>query len=160
MLEITNYSTDTAREFDDSEELQTYLDDHEGDEIGVTHCNIISINTLDEAIEFLDMSQEEHDQLSVISQHHGYSYYSNLQMALSEFEALSYIRIDGASTLYDTAQKLNFTIGYEDDLNQILGCTAEAYEQLSRFIDNDDIAHVLNTEFDVVHTDNDTYILL
>ena len=162
MLEIINYTTDTARQFElgEATELEDYIEAHLGDEIGVSHCNIISINTLGEAIELLAMDEDEAEKLKVVAEHHGFYYYRKLEEAIAEFDELIYFRVDGATTLYEVAHKLNYTIGYEDDLNQILGCTAESYEQLGAYITDSDIENVLNVEYGVIFAGNNAYIML
>jgi len=162
MLEIINYTTDTATEFQqfEGEDLQSYLDAHEGEEIGVSHCSIIAINSLDEAITLLDMSDSEHEQLEVVSSHCGYSYFDTVAEALEEFENINYIRIENADSIYQTACKHDRTIGYEDDLHMILGCDANSYEQLGSYISTDDIAYVLEREYSVIFANNSAYILL
>ena len=162
MLEIINYTTDTAAQYElgDSDELQSYINDHEGDEIGVSHCNIIAINSLDEAIEFLDMNEEQHEQLTVISNHYGYSYFSSFDEALEEFENICYIRIDDADSVYQMASKLNYELYLADELCMLLGCSLEAMEQLGSYITNDDIAHTIETEYDYTIVNNTAYIIL
>ena len=60
MLELMNYTRDTATQYEsgDSDELQSYLDEHEGDEMGISHCDIIAINSLDEALELLTFEDD------------------------------------------------------------------------------------------------------
>jgi len=161
-LELMNYTTDTATEYQqfEGDTLQSYIDEHQGDEVGVSHCSIIAINSLDEAISFLDMSDEEHEQLEVVSDHCGYSYFTKLDEALAEFENINYIRIEGADSLHQIAHKLNFELYLADELCTLLGCSAEAMEQLGSYISDDDIVHTIETEYSYTITNNSAYIII
>lgn len=160
MIEITNYTLNTAHEFEEASSLTDYIEAHEGDEIGVSHCSIIAIYSLEDAEQFLSYSDDERARLQVISNVHGYAYYTDLDTALSEFEELHYILIEGETTTYGCARALEYEPYLEDDLYMMLGCTREAYEQLGNYIDTDAIAHVLNTEYILVHNSSNTYIIL
>jgi len=159
MLELTNYTLDTAIEVNDSSEYNDYLEAHEDDEIGVSHGEIISLNQCD-IEQYLDLTELELSNLQIVAEHCGYSYFNSLDEALAEIDELHFTMFDGATTLYEIAHKLNFEIGYEDELNMILGCTAEAYEQLSSYISSDDISHTIDTEFSYGFTDLGGYVLI
>ncbi len=162
MLELMNYTRDTATQYEsgDTDEFQSYLDDHEGDEMGISQCSIIAINSLDEATKILAYDESQLDILQVVAEHCGYNYFDTLDEALEEIENIDYIRVDGASSLYDTAHKLDYGACYEDDLYMLLGCSSESYEQLGSYISTDDIANLLEREYTVVITSNSAIILL
>ncbi len=160
MLELTNYTTDTAHEFSHSSDLADYREEHEGDEMAITNCDIIALNSLDMGEEFLDMTTEQHEILEVVSSHYEHSYFDTLDEALEEIKNISYIRVDGATSVYDTAHKLDYTIGHEDDLYTLLGCDSNSYEQLGSYISTDDIANLLEREYSVVITSNSAYVIL
>ncbi len=162
MLELMNYTRDTATQYEtgDSDEFQIYLDDHDGDEMGISHCSIIAINSLDEATKLLSYDEEQLDKLKVVSDVCGYNYFGTLDEALEEIENINYIQIEGATSVYDTARKLDFTIGLEDDLYTILGCDANSYEQLGSYITTDNIADLLEREYTVVIASNSAFVIL
>lgn len=160
MIEIMNYTTDTAHEFSHAGDLADYIEEHQHDEIGVSHCSTIAINSLDEAELFLSYTDEQRNQLKLVQEVHGYSYYDNLEEALEGAEAIYAVFIDGATSLHQLAHELNYTIGYEEELNTILGCSPEAYEQLGSFITDDDIAHVINTEYNYVLVDGGAFLVI
>ena len=155
-----NYTRDTATQYETGDDLQTYLDDHEGDEMRISHCDIISINSLDEATKLLAFDENQLDILQVVAEHCGYNYFDTLDEALEEIENINYIRVDGASSVYDTAHKLDFEACYEDDLYILLGCNSESYEQLGSYISTTDIANLLEREYSVVITSNSAFVIL
>ena len=162
MLELMNYTRDTATQYEtgDTDEFQSYLDDHEGDEMGISHCDIIAVNSLDEATKLLAYDENQLDILQVVAEHCGYSYFDTLDEALEEIENINYIRIDEASSVYDTAHKLDFEACYEDDLYMLLGCSSESYEQLGSYISTTDIANLLEREYTVVIATNSAFIIM
>lgn len=162
MIEITNYTTDTAQEFSHATDLENYIEEcnEENYEIGVSHSSIIHINTLEDAVELLELSDKEHDHLQVVSEVRGSSYYSSLSEALAGIDEVSYIHIDGETTVYGCARALDYELYHEEDLYLILGCTKEAYEQLGSYISTDDIACILEQEYTVISTSNSSYIVL
>lgn len=162
-LEIINYTTDSVHSFDNATDLETfYSDSNDSHEIGISHSSIGYLpNDRDEALDLLNMSEDEHDKIEAIGTLHGENCYDTAHDHLKAFdELIIFATVEGATTSHQTAHELNYKIELEDELNQILGCTAEAYEQLGRFITDDDIEHILDTEYNLVHLSNSTLVVI
>ena len=160
-LFIENYTKQNELEFDDSTELETYLEENEGDEIGVSLCQTIAINSLEEAIIYLDIDEDKKDLIKIASECGGYSYFKTIEEALSYVDReVIYDFIGGATSAYRVAEELDTNIMYDDILLRILGCSSEAYAELGRFVTRDDIAHILDVEYNTVYTDNGAYIII
>lgn len=162
-LEIINYTTNEVHSFDDSTDLETfYSEANEAHEIGISHSSIGYIpNERDEALDLLNLSDEEHDQIKAIGSIHGDNYFTSIHDHLKAFEELVILAtVDEATTLHQTAHELNYSVYLQDELNSILGCSQEAYEQLGRFISDDDIAYILDTEYYLIHLSNRTLIVV
>ncbi len=117
--------------------------------------DVFKLNELAEQMEELD--EDTQDKLKALEEAHGENYYKDLDSKLEVIEGAFGMVIDGVSSDYELARKLEYTNGYEDELYQILGCSHEAYEQLSSFIRTDDIAHTIDTEFHFVYVNNTAF---
>ncbi len=117
--------------------------------------DVFKLNETAEQMEELD--EDTISKIEALEEAHGSNYYKTIDDKLEAIEEAFGMVIEGVSSDYELARKLEYTIGYDDELNHILGCTQEAYEQLSSFIRTDDIAHTIDTEFTFVYVNNTAY---
>ncbi len=117
--------------------------------------DIHALNEFAETIEDLDEGME--DRIEAIKAVHGDNYYESMEELVEAVENNIGMVVDGVSSDYELAKKLEYEIGFDDELYQVLGCTAKAYEQLSSYIHTDDIAHTIDTEFSFAYVGNTAY---
>ena len=108
---------------------------------------MIQLFTADDRARAEELDSTTTDKLTALGYFHGDNYYNSLDDALNALDDSIGHFMDDVSTLYDVARKLDYEIGEEDRLNRVLGCSAEAYEQLGSYISTDDIEQVLDTEW-------------
>lgn len=114
----------------------------------------------DAAIFYDDLSEDDAEKIEAIKAVHGTNYYKSLEDALNAANDSIGMIIDGVSNDYDLARKLEYELGYDDELFRILGCSPEAYEQLSSFIRTDDIAATIDQEFSFAYVNNTAYEII
>ncbi len=117
--------------------------------------DIHALNELAETMEELD--EDTLNKIQALKAYHGENYYNNIEDAIKALDDSLGMVIEGVSSDYELAKKLEYEIGYDDELYRVLGCTAKAYEQLSSYIHTDDIASTIDTEFSFAYVGNTAY---
>ncbi len=117
--------------------------------------DIYKLNELAEKLDSIDT--DTLNKIEALKAYHGESYYNNIDDAIEAIDNSIGMIIEGVESDYQLAKKLEYEIGYEEELYRILGCTPEAYEQLSGYINTDDIVHTIDTEFNFAYVNNTAY---
>lgn len=159
MIRLTNYTQNTELEITDTTELTDYMEAHEDQEIEL-FCPALALNSTEEAVQYLELEEDIRDRLEAFVDYHGYSYFNSLDDALEKLEDGIGMTVNGVSNSRELAKALEYELGYEEELYQVLGCTKEAYEQLSSFIRTDDVAYTIDQEFSFYYVNNTAYEVL
>ncbi len=159
MLEIINYTTNTAHEFSHAIDLSDYREENPEHEIGLG-SNSVSLNNLDEAEAYLDLSEENKAKYELAEAICGSNYFNTIQEGLEEIKNYNFITVGEVSSIRETAYKLDHEFYLEDELYTLLGCSKEHYEVLGSYISTDDIENLLEREYDINIINNTAYISL
>ena len=98
---LTNYTLQSDYEFETAEELQSYLEEHENDEISVSGA--FDIET---TLEYLNLSDEERSKVDLMLEHLGEHYSDDLSAYLDEYDNLFIIKVEDATSLYEIAMRM------------------------------------------------------
>ena len=157
MISIINYTRQhTETEITDSTELKDIIELYEGEEWEISNAPMECIRQPKEASYYLDQDEETQGIIQAIGEYDSSYYDSIIDVDLSD--RMGMIIGDGDITnSYQLAKYLESTIGLEEELNMILGCTQSAYESLSSYIRADDIAHTIDTEWNFIYVNGKAY---
>ncbi len=160
MLRMTNHTKDIELEIDSADELETYMLENQGDEIEL-FCTTLALNSLEDYTKYLELDENTRDKLEGYISYHGYSYFNTLDDALNALEEGIGMIVHDVSNDRDLAHKLQHSLEVEEEyLYRVLGCTKEAYDSLSSYIRDEDVAHTLETEFNFYYVNNVGYEVL
>ena len=135
---------------------ECFISDFECDHRDITEYeNITDLN--EEAEQIDDLDQETADKIEALKAYHGEHYYNSIEEAKNATDEHIGMIINGVSNDFELAKALEYNEGLEDELLMILGCSAEAYEQLASYIRTEDLAFTLNQEFSFYYVNNTAY---
>lgn len=169
MIRINNYTAEYEIEAETIEELEHHAyiranrakeAKREPDEVMYTVTET-GITGYDNAVEWLELEEDERDLCEAIAYKRGYGYFKSIQELSDEAGNVLWSTIEGVSSDYELAHHLMYDLNSDEEiLFSILGCTKEAYEQLSSYITTDALASTIDIERSVAYVGNKAYLFI
>ena len=159
MIRANNYTRGNIEVYSRyTEELEAYAEAVEGEEVSYTIPEL-SIEGLEECLEWLELDEATQELYQAIQYWTGNGYFTKLEQYAEEAENGCIDLIEGVTNDNQLAHYLMFDLNSDEDLLlSILGCSAEAYEQLGSYVSSDDLAITIDQECTVAYIGTNGYM--
>lgn len=162
MIKVTNYTANYEIEFETLEELEVYVDDRDVTEHEEINYLVVEVGLsgLENCQDWFNLSEDKQEQVIAVAERAGIGYFKTIEDLQTEYEDSIWCTAT-ANNDYELARHFMYDTNSDMEiLYSILGCTAEAYEQLNSFISCDDLELVMRDEVAVQYVNGTAYLFI